>query len=167
MARVADKKVSAVTREVPVWSTAGGLTGFLDLDVWFGLRARVVVEVKKFDDQFEKQRAYVEDLRRADVETEFALLTTDFSEGIDVFGFRARNWKMFCLTARKLMPDVVRCSGNVVSALMLAFVGALEQNLLGLDARGVRKILSEQPDHASRTIDRPTLRYLHELFGEK
>jgi len=158
--QAAAARVSAVDREVPVWRHDGGLMGFLDLVIWLGDGARIVVELKKVDEAVEKQRDYVEALRGEGILTDYVLLAKDFAEAEDVFGFRTRNWEAFCLAARKLMPSVVQGKGNVVSALMLAFVGAVEENILKLDGDGVRQILSQKHNDNNRAIDAYTLRYL-------
>jgi hypothetical protein len=76
--REAAPVVSAVDRETPVWQQSDGvLIGFLDLDVWFGDSARIVVECKTFDQSFEKQLRYRDNLDVDAVETDFVLLTKD------------------------------------------------------------------------------------------
>jgi hypothetical protein len=160
----ATPKVSAVEREVPVCQEDdGALVGFLDLDIWFGDAARIVVELKTFDQSFEKQLRYKEALDVGDVETEFVLLTKDHPDTETVFGFRTRNWESFCLEARRLVPAVAQDRGVVVASLMLAFIGAVEQNVLQLGGEGVRKLFCAEDSAAIPTIDSRTFRYLQKL----
>jgi hypothetical protein len=117
--RAATPKATAVLREVPVWDSMGGaLVGFLDLDIWFGDEARVVVELKTFDQSFAKQSRYRRALDSDEVETDFVLLTKDYVESEEVCKFRTRNWESFCVEGRKLIPEVARGKGLVVAALI-------------------------------------------------
>ena len=160
----ATPKVSAVGREVPVRQQDDcALVGFLDLDIWFGKHARIVVELKTFDQSFEKQLRYKEALDVGQVETEFVLLTKDHPDKETVFGFRTKNWEYFCLEARRLVSAVAQARGVVVASLMLAFIGAVEQNVLELNGEGVRKLFRAERDDAIGTVDSRTFRYLQKL----
>lgn len=166
--RLAAPKVSAVNRETPVWQQSdGALIGFLDLDIWFGDNARIVVECKTFDQSFEKQGRYRESLDSSEVETDFVLLTNDHPDTEMVFGFTSRNWESFCLEARRLVPSVAQDAGVVIPSLMLAFIGAIEQNILELNGEGVRKILRTDIDGTTATVDLRTLRYLQKLSRQE
>lgn len=163
----ATPKATAVRREVPVWERkGGGLIGFLDLDIWFRPEARVVVEVKTFDDSFEKQIRYKQALDVDEVETDFILLTKDHAELEEVYGFRTRNWESFCVEGRKLIPEVARGKGLVVAALILAFIGAVEQNILGLTGFGLRSLFSDGRDRSIGPVDLKTMRYLQKIVQE-
>jgi len=160
-------KATAVRREVPVWESKGGvLVGFLDLDIWFGHEARVVVELKTFDESFAKQSQYRRALDSDEVQTDFILLTKDHVESEEVCTFRTRNWESFCIEGRRLIPEVARGKGLVVAALILAFIGAVEQNILGLNGFGLRSLFSGGPDRNIGPVDLKTMRYLQKIVQE-
>ena len=46
-------------------------------------------------------------------------------------GFQVRRWADFCIALRRELPYLVKRNPRVVCAMMLGFVGAVEQNLLG------------------------------------
>src|SRR5215469_246465 len=157
--------VSAVTRELRIWGQQKDKpwVGYLDLDVWFGDDARIVIELKKFDQSFEKQSRYKEAVDAGRVETRFVLLTKDYPDNETVFGFRARNWESFCLEARRIVPAVTQERGVVIASLLLAFIGAVEQNILKFSRDGIRKLFSEVDGASVPKIDSRTFRYLQKL----
>lgn len=163
---LATPKPTVVNREVPVWKRdSGKLLGFLDLMIWFGKKTRVVVEVKKFDENYEKQSEYRKALEGDGVETDFILLSNEFADSKDVCTFRARNWRSFCVEGRKLIPEVAREKGLAVATLMLAFIGAVEQNILGLT--DLRRLFLEGADHSPAPVDLKTMRYLQKIVQEE
>lgn len=83
--------VSAALREVPIWHPGDdSLVGYLDLDLWLGDTARIVIELKTFNRGFEKQLRYREALDAKGIEADFVLLTRDYADAETVFGFRTR-----------------------------------------------------------------------------
>jgi hypothetical protein len=62
-------------------------------------------------------------------DTPAVLIATD-GELPEYNGFELRPWASVCQELRKLIPELIPDRGITVAALMLAFVGAVEQNLL-------------------------------------
>lgn len=121
-----------VDREVPVSYQGDSGSGRLDIRIKQGPKVICVVEVKTksySQDDLEKHRFYSNspDINPA---TEKIFLAIECGE-FDLGGFTFLPWSEFCIRLRSLVPDVSKTNGKLVAALMLAFVGAIEQNLLG------------------------------------
>ena len=54
------------------------------------------------------------------------------AEGFDLHGFRFLSWSEICIRLRRLAPSILANKNPLTAGLLLAFVGAVEQNLLGL-----------------------------------
>jgi hypothetical protein len=123
--------------------------GRLDLDIRFGRKAMLVVEVKKtFGEEAAtaKQAGYDEWI---DCECEIhnlikippRLLVLDDSEEVR-HGFTRLRWTDLCIELRSALPELLARSretpgGSLVEAAMVvAFIAAVEQNLLHLSAPG-------------------------------
>lgn len=111
--------------------------GRLDLVLHFGQQALIVIEVKTepgeptntgkqigYQTWIEQQKGY-----RC---KHSVLLAVDFGGDEDYHGFTPLYWADFCIELRSLLPGIQRRLGNVKAAMMIAFVGAVETNLLRL-----------------------------------
>jgi len=103
----------------------------LDVVVYCGETPHLVVEVKLrgAEDVDERQlRRYRKWIERKGAKG--VLLVVD-AQRDDYSGFAPRRWLDVCIELRRAAPLVARTKPSVVVAMMLAFVGAVEQNLLG------------------------------------
>jgi hypothetical protein len=97
----------------------------------------VVVEVKKYSaevSQTEKQAPYFEWLQKqACIWKKAILLVTDAAEEAS-HNFARLRWRELCARLRALLPVIAQRCGTVKAAMVVAFIGAAETNLLGLVA---------------------------------
>lgn len=107
----------------------------LDLVIEYGSEVLVVVEIKVTsaeEAETQKQEDYCAWIVLEAAERKFrVLLVTDAAE-LEYRGFRTLLWEDVCIYLRKLMPAVYQQRGTSIAAMILAFVGAVETNLLGL-----------------------------------
>jgi hypothetical protein len=114
------------------------------LDLFFSLEGAlaVVVEVKKYSaevSQTEKQAPYFEWLHKQDCSWKRAiLLVTDAAEETS-YNFARLRWRELCSRLRALLPAIAERCGLVKAAMVVAFIGAAETNLLGLVAPDERQ----------------------------
>lgn len=120
-----------------------GRTGRLDLAIRYPGRALIVVEVKKTSaDEADtvKQRGYRKWLEsQAEPKPhKHTILLARGGEGEQYEGFRLLTWARLCIGLRRMIPELLGSSETgeamVAAAMILAFVGAVEQNLCGLSA---------------------------------
>lgn len=107
----------------------------LDLLLSLGGALAVVVEVKKYSaevSQTEKQAPYFEWLQKQACSWKKAiLLVTDAAEETS-YNFARLRWGDLCARLRTLLPVIAQHSKTVKAAMVVAFIGAVEMNLLGL-----------------------------------
>jgi hypothetical protein len=149
--------------------------GRLDLLIRFGKQALLIIEVKVTSADtadIAKQKGYCEWF---DEQVRLhhlcrlppVLLAIDASEA-DYEGFVPLLWEDFCVGVRRLLPRIQDQVGIVNAAMIVAFVGAVEQNLLHLvppGSKGIGQSLfyARTADHIKRylkpraTPHRPTL----------
>jgi hypothetical protein len=124
----------SVGREFPVPQGAEGRTGRLDLWVRYEGLALFVLEVKKADTEHAdtaKQAGYKRWLDDQPEPHQFAILVAAEASEDLYQGFRFLSWAHLCLRMRHLARCLCGEGRHVVAAMTLAFVGAVEQNLLG------------------------------------
>ena len=120
-----------VDREVPVEHGHADQTGRLDIVVRQGCRWLAVIEVKTRaykDGDLEKHEGYQKSI--ISPETELIFLAVDPPDS-DSHGFRFIAWADVCVTLRRIALELLASNRILTTALILAFVGAIEQNLLG------------------------------------
>lgn len=140
---------TSVKREEVVDHGHAGHAGRLDLVVRFGKQAIIVVEVKKGSaaqadiDKYGKWLSRQPELRNYPVllaTEDIVPLPSAVEDKTDGdLNFTFVSWKHVCLFLRRLARRYTNNETCVVAALILAFVGAVEQNLLGMTAVHIRR----------------------------
>jgi hypothetical protein len=123
----------AVYREYPLDGR------FIDLLVHFDAQPQyaIGVEIKTWDEQYEKQSDYFRSLQARYADPACVLIALREDLGKDVFGFSPRSWSKVAFVLREQIAEYVQGSATrniIVAAMMLGFVAAVEQNLLELPA---------------------------------
>lgn len=129
-----------VTRELCVPQGHPDHEGRLDVVVRFGPYAVVVVEAKVGDADAAdtgKQHGYAKWLKCQRGKTHSILLATDGEEREQAGGFELIRWGELCIGLRQLVTELIGRNQIIVATMTLAFVGAVEQNLLGLSIAAV------------------------------
>jgi hypothetical protein len=120
-----------VDREIAVEHGYAGQAGRLDLVLRQRSRRLIVVEVKTrayAGADLEKHAGYTESIDSP--ETEFIFLAVN-PPATDLRGFRFVSWAEVCVALRAIARNRLGPDHVLSTALVLAFVGAVEQNLLG------------------------------------
>ncbi|HZD40998.1 MAG TPA: hypothetical protein VE131_09770, partial [Terriglobales bacterium] len=121
-----------VKREVCIPHGHEDQEGRLDLVISFGGQAAIIVEVKKGDaDDADtaKHAGYTESHSNAK-----RVLLAVSAEELDYEGFEFRSWANVCIEMRLLAMELCKDRNTLAAAMVLAFVAAVEQNLLGFSA---------------------------------
>jgi len=129
-----------VIRERPLEEGHEGHTGRIDILVECGSDLVIAIEVKicaAEEADTEKQEGYRRALRKRYPGRSVApiLLVTD-AEKDQCHGFEVRHWREVCLELRRAIGRIRESHGLTAAAMVLAFAGAVEQNLLGFPSRG-------------------------------
>ena len=105
-----------------------------DIEIFFGHKRAVLVEVKMIDaDRVDEEQ--IQDQAHYGADFEKRLLLVPSGElGTVSAEFDLILWRDVCLRLRKLVPAISR-ENISVAAMVLAFLGAVEQNLLNLPAK--------------------------------
>ena len=123
-----------VEREVVVEHGYIGQTGRPDLVLKQGSQLLAVIEVKTRayeDSDLKKHEGYRESINSPDTELIFLAIDPPDSDS-DLFDFRYLSWADVCVTLRAIAPSLLLEQKRVLgTALILAFVGAVEQRSLG------------------------------------
>jgi hypothetical protein len=110
----------------------------LDLVVALDKKPRIVVEIKK--NAAEDESTKLKDYRKWAIDNDvpyLILLGTATESTDDLAGFQIRQWDEVCVVLRKCSGEIREKQGKkglLVAAMALAFVGAVEQNLLRFSA---------------------------------
>jgi hypothetical protein len=118
-------------------------TGRLDLVIRFGDRAIIVVEVKIGDAEAAdtvKQKGYARWIARQACPEKHCVLLATSAEEAAYEGFTFVSWQSLSLEMRRLAVEMKDEKRTMAAAMILAFVAAVEQNLLGFSADLVRRI---------------------------
>lgn len=153
-----------VEREAGVKEGCTGSNGRVDLVVHFGEPEFAVlgVEVKTEDENYEKQRGYRQSLRGVCRDVECVLVANREVPEDRLFGFKLQTWEELSIELRRAIAKYVESrSGNATSAMMLGFVAAIEQNLLGYGTAAPRRAWENRPvllpvplfDHLNRALE--------------
>ncbi len=150
-----------ITRELHVSEGHVGASGRLDLEIKLGDAVLLVVEVKLGEAESadtEKGAGYYRSIEAAHPDCQFreyVILVLDAAD-IDYFKFKPRLWADACIELRVIAARRCARSEYLKAAMTLAFVAAVEQNLLGLRrARGSAAALTLPPitEHISRFLE--------------
>jgi len=130
-----------VTRERKVPHGHEGSTGRLDLEIRFGDRGLLVVEVKLTsaeDADTAKHRGYRRSLEAENAALPFRAYVVLVLEAADeeYDGFEPWLWADACLELRLVAVRLCKRREHLKAAMTLAFVAAVEQNLLGFCPAG-------------------------------
>ncbi len=139
--------------------------GRLDLVIPFADKATIIVEVKlgsADDADIEKHRGYNRSIEELKYPNPYRVLLATSEEEEDYEGFSFCSWATVCLEMRRLALSLKANRRMTVAAMVLAFVAAVEQNLLGFSSRIVREIREgnriwfnvEVVDHIERFLKR-------------
>jgi hypothetical protein len=153
-----------VGRELSVPSGHVDRTGRLDLWVRVGGRALVVVEVKKFGADWADTAKHAGYGRWIDSQPEpfkDRILVAAAGEEEAYEGFRLLTWERLCRTLRSLAAEMCADRRVMVAAMVLAFVGAVEQNLIGFSADSVARVTAGRAD----TFDTAVVDHLDRWLG--
>jgi hypothetical protein len=123
---------------------------FIDLLVRFDGRAdyAIGVEVKAYDQQFAKLGEYRESLRKRFNDPPCVLITIDEIPEDQRYGFSPRLWRQVAFGLRGKIAEYSRKNGaenRIVTAMMLGFVAAVEQNLLAHSPAVARRARNNRP----------------------
>lgn len=139
-----------VKREQTVTEGHRGKRGRIDIVVNFEGMAVIGVEVKRLAraDRADtgKHPGYKRWLEKREELFKDAVLIAIDGERDNYSGFTLRTWAQVCLELRR-MSLILRDESLIVAAMILAFVGAAEQNILALRAHGRPVLSSETSDH--------------------
>jgi hypothetical protein len=134
-----------VHRELWVKRGHNDASGRLDVVVELPGRAALVLELKRGDANSadtRKQEGYFQEMERSGMTCRYRLLVTDAPPG-EIHHFEPFRYAELCLGLRRWVMAVSNdLRGHTFVALVLAFVGAVESNLLGL------RITIGLPSHA-------------------
>jgi hypothetical protein len=122
--------------------------GRLDLVIECGATVLLVVEVKKGsaeDAATAKQSGYQAWLTRQTHPHRQAVMLVSTAEEEVYEGFRPYGWGSLCQQLRRLAPLLCQEARVIEAALILAFVGAVEQNLLGFSSALLRRVAQGYP----------------------
>jgi len=151
-----------VDREVWVEKGHDEQSGRLDLLIQFARETIIVVEVKLTDAESadtDKQKGYWDSLENkykesAEKKQLYAKLLVVNAEKLDYWNFKPITWKDLCLELRRIVAEGKwRTDRLMEGAMILAFVGAVEQNLLGFSASSRVNFNSGLLNHIERFLE--------------
>jgi hypothetical protein len=139
--------------------------GRLDLRIMRGKEPLAIVEVKldKADradlGSLPTYRRWLEKFRGSAAGR--LVLLADGGEKADYEGFRLLTWRDLCLRLRRASSRLIRDKEMTLAAMLLAFVGAVEQNLLLFSHEMVKRtvekinptVSSDIPDYLAKFIE--------------
>ncbi len=110
--------------------------GRLDIVVRFKQEALIVIEVKKTPAEIaeiEKHTGYCDWIGKETAQTKYPLLLTVGSANEEhCKGFTSLSWEDLCIGLRGILLDIQNRRGVVAAAMFVAFISAVETNLLHL-----------------------------------
>jgi hypothetical protein len=166
-----------IHREYSVGEGHPGRTGRLDIVVDYAGHARIIVEVKKTEAELSdtaKGAGYERSQKSGTLSGTPCwriLLATAGAQSAYPGNFSLLPWSDFCVSLRRLVAELGSRTlpehekvPLLARAMMLAFVAAVEQNLLGFSAEQVREIVFDRltlfnaqiVDHLREAVDLPS-----------
>jgi hypothetical protein len=136
-------------REMQVTLPHWGSHKKLDLVVRRAGRVLVVIEVKKTsaeDAYVAKQEEYAAWAEREPETSKYLVLLAEEGQRPEYYKFRLRPYRDLCLALRQKVPPLIENKhiSLATAALVLAYVGAVEQNLLGLSSGAARRAINQE-----------------------
>jgi hypothetical protein len=125
-----------VKREEP-FRAPSGQTRYIDMLVSCSKKPALIIEVKKRDawDEPQKLKDYCDWAVEHLIPHRILLgASVQEMEGQPACGFVLCGWEDLCIRLRRLSALICETRGTLVAAMVLAFVGAVEQNLLHFTA---------------------------------
>jgi hypothetical protein len=105
-----------------------------------------------WDDSYAKQAGYVRSLQEPGMLTECVLVAIEVPEDRR-HGFALRGWRELSMALRREIARYVHAHDrDIVAAMMLGFVGAIEQNLLQFGVAAPRSARDQQPTLVSKEL---------------
>lgn len=129
---VAADEILSIKREFPILTEAK-IRRRIDMVVFVRDKPQIVVEIKKAeaDDETQKLGDYIAWARSNGVPDGYSLLLgTEKETEEDLCGFTPRRWEDLCIHLREMAVEMGQRKQILTGAMTLAFVGAVEQNLL-------------------------------------
>jgi len=154
-----------VTREEVLEEGWEGQPGQIDILIRFGnpTAAYVGVEVKIRDEQYAKNRGYLDSLERDGIPAHGVLIYNRNDLSVrEAGGFHPWPWRRIAQNLRREIKELQGQSGTVCAAIALGFIAAVEQNLLGLGVASARLAWRGQPTLPSADLSD----YLREVLSE-
>jgi hypothetical protein len=155
-----------VEREAFVQEGVQDHEGRIDLLLHFGEPelALLGVEVKTWDESYEKQRGYIESLRRRIANPVCVLVARPEVSPDRREGFELRRWQDVGMALRQETARYLKGHDpDSVAAMMCAFIGAVERNLLEFGTAAARRAWNRQPTRASKPLSDYLRRSLREV----
>jgi hypothetical protein len=158
-----------LVREVRVPHGHSDREGRLDLLITCGDEALVYVEVKlgaAEDADTGKQqgyRKYLEQQTRVPVANRHAILLITDAAKPEYAGFTPLRWSDVCVRLRRMVSVMVAENDLIVAGMTLAFVGAVEQNLLRISAALALLAVEHKPALLGPEVANHILRSLEEV----
>jgi hypothetical protein len=163
--RVLENPVFEVQRECCIPHGHADQEGRLDLVIRFGDVAIIIVELKKgsaADADTGKHSGYSRWLDQQNYRHKYSLFLAESAQEEIEDDFTFLSWQMLCVEMRRLAIDSCKSGRVTAAAMVLAFVAAVEQNLLGYSARQVQDVCAGRPvlfnpdvvDHIERFIEK-------------
>lgn len=117
-----------------------GQAGRVDMTITFGKQFVAAIEIKtteyaEYDT--EKHIGYVKSIARKANRSNVDMIFIAVQDlEIELHGFRFMSWLDVTAGLRKYAPYVIKNKGYTIAAIYLAFIGAVEENLMGFGAPG-------------------------------
>lgn len=119
-----------------------GLRRRTDLELIYGQQEAIVVEVKKGDaDKVDLDQLQAQFQNKATFAYHILLAANGMQN--DYAGFKLRKWEDVCLGLRRAVRGA-ELKSTIQAAMILAFVGAVEQNILGMPGNFAERYREKQ-----------------------
>jgi hypothetical protein len=163
----------SVDRETPVRLVPGESSRRLDLLIKYGTTGLYIIELKVTDpesaDDIAKQRIYMDWLQaQHGIQHKKAVLVALEGEEKIYEGFELWPWHYLCVELRRIVGTRLLGEKPIVAALALAFVGAVEENLLGFSGRLASRVYKgDVPPLLTSKISDHLAKFLPEVADER
>ena len=143
----------------------------LDLVVRCSRRVLVLIEVKKTSADWaevEKQRDYAEWSKLQPESNKYLVLLAKGGERPEYYGFQLRTYRNLCLALREKVRRLIEKQRMPIAtgALVLAYVGTVEQNLLGLSSAAARRVIKGEEVPTARELTDYLEQFLERRLGQ-